>query len=490
MSATPLLGWRAAAGIVLGIVVATALLLWPTAHSLHLLWTDTARRGYTHGYLVAVIAMWLLARSTREFVGARPDWRAVPLLGIAGIGWVILYRAGLELPHQMLLPPIAFLALTAAFGFANTRHTWFAFAFLYFAMTLWDYVNGPLQSLTVAAVRIMLSSSGVPVYVAGDVLNIPEGSFAVEPGCSGLHFFVVALAFATLFGELNRDTWGTRLRQVSLALFLALLSNWVRVYCVVLAGHLTDMQHYLVRVEHYSFGWVVFALSMAVFFWVMSRTPLARATPVPVREGGSPASLRRLGVTASAGLAALAFGPLLAARAGSPAEPAARVQLPTLAGWSGPDLGSGSWQPFYPHSDSAELATYRQDGIVVAAFTAAYDEQHQGKELVGYGNSLLNGLEDQSEGGILVTSHGEARWRAIRDRQGQAGIVGYYYRIGAQRRTSGVAAQLSYGAASLLGPVRSDVVAAMSECTPDCAAAPVRVRELLDAIESARPVRP
>jgi exosortase len=499
MSATPavsavdsslLVDRRIVAGTALAIVVASAVLLWPTANSLHRLWTDTARMGYTHGYLVVALASWLLVRAARRFGEPRADWRFVPLLAIGGVCWVILYRAGLELPHQMLLPIIAFMALTAAFGLANTRHAWFAFAYLYFAMSVWDYVNEPLQSLTVVAVRFMLSASGVPVYVAGDVLNIPEGSFAVEPGCSGLHFFIVALAFAALFGELHRDPWSRRLRQVLLAALLALFSNWVRVYCVVLAGHLTDMQHYLVRVEHYTFGWVVFAVAMVAFFWIASRAPLARTGAGRARAISSPVAGRRLVAAGTAGLAALALGPLLAARAGALPLRDGPVQLPVLAGWSGPNLGSGSWQPSFPHADSAALATYRRDGIVVAAFTAAFDEQHQGKELVGYGNSLFHGLEERSEGGTLATAHGEARWRAVRDPQGVAGIVGYYYRIGAQRRIRGMAAQLNYGAASLLGPVRSVVVAAMAECKPDCGSASARVRELLDAVESVQPAHP
>lgn len=487
---TPAVDVRFTVAITLAIVGATVLLLWPTASSLHRLWTDTDRTGYTHGYLVAALSMALLVRAARAFAAPRADWRVVPLLAAVSLCWVILFRAGLELPHQVLLPIVAALALTAALGLANTRRAWFAFAYLYFAFSIWDAVNAPLQSLTVVAVRFMLAATGVPVYVAGDVLNIPEGSFAVEPGCSGLHFFVVALAFAALFGELHRDSWSTRVRQFLLAGFLALLSNWLRVYCVVVAGHLTDMQHYLVRVEHYTFGWVVFAVAMAVFFWLASRASLTRVPPEPPRAATSPTARRKTIAVAAAALAALGLGPLLSVRAGWPAQHAVDTKLPALPGWAGPHLGSGSWQPFFPQADRVELATYRRDGAVVAAFTAAFDEQHQGKELVGYGNSLLHGLEDRNEGGTLSTAHGDARWRAVRDAHGTPGIVAYYYRIGTGRHVGGLAAQVSYGMTSLLGPVRSVVIAAMSECVPDCAAATARVRDLLDAVESAMPERP
>ena len=49
---------------------------------------------------------------------------------------------------------------------------------------------------------------------------------------------------------------------------LSLLANWVRVYVIIEAGYLTNMQHYLVRVSHYWFGWGVFALALVGFFWL------------------------------------------------------------------------------------------------------------------------------------------------------------------------------------------------------------------------------
>ena len=41
------------------------------------------------------------------------------------------------------------------------------------------------------------------------------------------------------------------------------LTNWCAFFIIVVAGHLTDMQHHLVTDEHYSFGWYMFAGMMA-----------------------------------------------------------------------------------------------------------------------------------------------------------------------------------------------------------------------------------
>ena len=68
--------------------------------------------------------------------------------------------------------------------------------------------------------------------------------------------------------------------QLALMAALAVLANWVRVYTVIEAGYLTDMQSYLVRVSHYGFGWAVFAATLVVFFWLVTRFgPDAAAEP-------------------------------------------------------------------------------------------------------------------------------------------------------------------------------------------------------------------
>jgi exosortase/archaeosortase family protein len=98
----------------------------------------------------------------------------------------------------------------------------------------------------VHVVRAALRLTGVPSYFSGELVQIPAGVFEIQGGCSGLHYFIVGLAVAVLLGELRRDPWRTRLRWVLVGGALALASNWVRVYTIILAGHLTHMQSYLV----------------------------------------------------------------------------------------------------------------------------------------------------------------------------------------------------------------------------------------------------
>ena len=51
--------------------------------------------------------------------------------------------------------------------------------------------------------------------------HVPAGSLEIAGGCSGLHFFIVGVAIAALYGELNRDSLRTRVQLVALAALLA-----------------------------------------------------------------------------------------------------------------------------------------------------------------------------------------------------------------------------------------------------------------------------
>src|SRR5690606_16830265 len=167
------------------------------------------------------------------------------LLGGAAVGWVLVVRAGIGIVEWMALPVILILAIWAAFGPAVARRNLFPIGYLYFAIPIWGSVNGLFQSATVVAVRGLLRVVGVPSHFNGNFVEIPAGTFEIAGGCSGLHFVIVALALAALMGEMRGDDWRGRSILLVLAGALAVVTNWIRVFVIIVAGHQTDMQHYL-----------------------------------------------------------------------------------------------------------------------------------------------------------------------------------------------------------------------------------------------------
>lgn len=470
--------------ILLGLFCGAFLLLWPTAQSLVTAWEDVELTTYTHGYLVVAISAWLLFRDRDLF--ARLADRALPLacvpLAVLSLIWLICVRAGIQTGHQMLLPVLLWLAVLAATGFRVARAAAFAIGYLYFAIPVWGSLTGILQDATVVAVDLLLRVTGVTAYVQGNVVELAAGTFEIAGGCSGLHFFIVGVAIGVLYGEVHRDSWRNRALLVLLAVGLALVTNWLRVYFIILAGYLTDMQHYLVRVEHYRFGWVIFAVTIIVFFLIARRLPIAPPRPQSTHVD---TSMPRCWLFAIAlALGALAFGPLwnlfVPVRAAS--LPSASEVLPRSVGsWRGPDdVPDTRWKPVFNGADQQRFGRYSDGARNVEVYVADYATQAQGRELVGYDNSVVGAVAETLSEARDPTG-GPAIDVTVRERDGSHSAIKYFYRVGGLRTARGTLAQLWYGVSSLVGAPRSSIVAMRAECRPDCAVAQGAIADLMQA---------
>jgi EpsI family protein len=468
------------------IIAIVTVLYWPTAVAYSLAWTDFDNRGYTHGYLIAAMCLALIYMRRDELTGPVPRPRpfvyiALPVLGLA---WLLAYRAGFQAAHELVLPVIFWTAIYAACGARIARSCLFAVGFLYFALPISGVVNGALQALTIAATHLILYVLGLPVHFAGDLVQIPEGTFAIEGGCSGLHFMVVALAIAAYYGEMHRDTLRHRVLLLALAAALALVTNWIRVSVIITAGHLTHMQSYLVRVSHYGFGWALFAVAMVVFFWFASRLPARAATPAAGAPERGAAPGQTMGIALLMALPAMAVAPALswwAMQGDATAVPAMSAAV-AVPGWSGPVTTSSPWRPVFIGADREQFATYQQGAAAVEWYSVDYAFQRQGRKLLGYYNSIPGMGFAVLEEGIEADAGGQFATFLLSDPQAAQSLIWYVYKIGAHTLTSGTRAQLWYGVTSIASPVDSRVVALRAKCEPDCAAARKHLRLFVASI--------
>lgn len=458
-------------------------LLWPTTSSLIVEWEDTAKTTYTHGYLIVLICVWLLLRGRDASGTARPAVRAAVLFLIAAgsILWLVALRSGLQAVHQVLLPVLFLLTLYSILGWQSALRAAFAAGYLYLAIPIWEIVNGLLQSTTALVVGQLLRITGVPAYVDGNIVHLAAGTFEIAGGCSGLHFLIVGIALAALYGEIHRDRLRVRLKLLIFAIGLSLLANWLRVYVIVVAGYLTDMQHYLVRVSHYGFGWSVFAVTMATFFLIASRMEASGVSD------GWPAPAAATRQQTQPGVALLALGLSLLALAVGPAwnalvplqaapMPAADTLLPRNPGaWSGPVSSKGTdWAPVYGSADAVQMGMYSSGTQQVTMFAALYASQAQGKELVTYDNSVAGNA-------VTVESRRTPSGRdlVIAGAGGQLWVLRYFFQIDSVKTHRELEAQLRYGVASLGGHPLSAIFAFGSPCVPDCGAARVAIESLI-----------
>ncbi|HET7202977.1 MAG TPA: exosortase A [Steroidobacteraceae bacterium] len=473
---------------VVAVVVAGLAAYWPTVRSLLAFWNDYDNLTYSHGYLVAVICGWLLWRARFRLAGAAsPSWTRAGVAALLALSfaWTVAYVAGIEVLHQLLLPALLLAGIWVYAGRQAATVALLPIGYLIFAIPAWDQVNGVLQGLTVFAVTTILKAIAIPARFDDNVVHLASGSFEIAGGCSGLHFVIVALAIAVLYGELGHDTRRNRVSIVLIALAMAIAMNWVRVATIILAGYLTDMQSFLVRIDHYYFGWALFALLLLVFFWGVPRWLDLdhggnRRPAVPACTRGRRADLVALVPAVLALLLMPSLVTWASARqtrgvAGPP------VIEPAIAGWEGPLQADDGWDPVYAGADSRLRAAYRRNGQQVEVYVAAYAFQAQGKEIVGYGNSLLGEGRWRSRSSASTTGgpRGTA-WLVATDPAGGRWTLAREYLVAGRSFSNGWSSKLYYPLAMLAGRPESRVIAVAARCGDDCAAASEAVSGFMD----------
>jgi exosortase len=462
----------------------TALVYWPSTIFLYEKWTDAASLTYTHGWLILVICIALVVRSRRELAAAPLDRspRAAVALAAAILVWLVSYRASMEGLEVPLQPLIFWLAVTAAFGWVIGRLLLFPVAYLYFAEPIW--YGTPLQDLTVRVMRGTLALIGPPALVTGDYIHLSNGTFVIEEGCSGLHFMIVGLAVAALYGEQRQDSWRVRTRQLALMAGLALLANWVRVYTVIAAGYLTDMQSYLVRVSHYGFGWCVFAVALLIFFWL---APLLgpEPAPLPVVTPASAGARRAELAGIAAVMAIIVALPALNAglRMAHP-EPALRGLAGELAPeppWRTVPLEVRSeWLPVFPGADEMRRRAFgNAAGDTVEVLGVAYRVQRQGAELVGETSSVIgNALQAHAEQ-VVGSVAGPFREAEVVDSARVRSLIWWRYQVAGRNLVNPFAQQLWYGVNALVWQPPAGLIALRTPCRGDCGSARATLQEFV-----------
>jgi exosortase len=246
------------------------------------LWNETSTLG--HGWLLLGLVGWELWQRRAQIGGLSLAFDArmlVLLLGALAI-WVATIWFGVENLRLTMLPILLVAALAAATGRDGLRTFAFPLLLLLFATPIWFYVQPLLREVTVIVVSFLVRAVGITAWVEGPTITLPSGSLEIADSCSGVHQFVVAALIGTVYAWWHTDDWRARAKVVALACLIAVVTNWIRVFALVVVGYVSEMQHYLVRVDHYWFGWALFAVSISIFFVLARRIVERPAEPARV----------------------------------------------------------------------------------------------------------------------------------------------------------------------------------------------------------------
>ncbi len=460
-------------GVVYLLVVVAVAATWPAWRALGQLWVESA--DYQHGLVVCAAVIYWLVRLRGQIDATQTSAVPAALPGLLLIlcGWVVAYRGNSELLQQALLPALLLAGTFAALGRHAARVLLLPFASLYFAIPIWDHLVPLLQGVTTVVVEQALALLQVPTVVDGSHVTIPEGQFVIADACSGKRYLVAAIAFAVIGGTARGLRPARLAAVVAIAIALALVINWMRVATIIYAGHVSDMQHYLVATDHLTFGWLLFMPLLGTVTLCIRHFGRNFSAPAVVEQP----SATRVAYTAWIWALALLGLPLTLTAADSDAAlkiPALKELPVTTGAWQGPLPPNSQWQPEYRSVAAQHRSRYEGVEGSVDVYVNVYGAQRQGQELIFVGNSVTPGSE-WSVRGMTSQIDSPLAMLVARHTSGSRWVIAQTYRVGDKITSMPALVQLYYGARAIWRPVPAGTVALASECIPDCDAAAQRV---------------
>lgn len=464
------------------------------------LWTGDR----THGFAIALLCGWMLWRD-RERLTSRgtPQRWGLAVVFSASLVWLLAVAMSIQAVHLLVAPVILVGWSFAALGERSGQTALRIAAFFLLAMPLWEALLGPLQWLTVLVNRSLIALTGVPAAVSGTAIKFATGTLVVAYSCAGLNFLMAGLTLGAAYAVLFVSDGKTQLKIIGLAAGVSIVSNWLRVFGLVLIAYATDMRSSLMQ-DHVLYGWLMFGGSLPLFFMGASRIERAAAVRLTVAPqsdhavtnitppAASAAFVGRAVAVALATAAAL-VGPLLLYGLQSSAPTlTVPARAPGVA-WSAvqgapPSANVRLWQAGFRNASERRSELISSDGRILQVDRFIYGQQRQGAEMISSENQVANDSLLVGEGSIGPL---DAQARIVREayvRDGtQVRVVWYWYRSAGVETASPMRAKLLELWAFFSRRDASEIVAVSTTCSePTC----VSSRNTMFLAVTGRPMAP
>lgn len=425
---------------------------------------------YSHGYLVLGMAAWALVERVREEDSARlePSWWGWFVLAGLVLVYTLLQQIDFTLGMNLVLLAVIGAVLWTCGGIRLLQMGALPLLLLAYAIPFWDRLGQPLQDLATAAVKEMLIVSGIPTLAEGNTLRTARAAVEVASACSGLTFLLASLTLSTFYTAawLRRLVPGVLL--IALSVLVAITSNWVRIYLIVLAGHFTDMKHYLIVEDHEFFGWAlfsVFMIGLIAIARILEVRTLKRSAHTAPDTGNRPAggmvSSRRQGLIAAVAIIVLALPVLIRPAPALDRDPASLVLAGTTPIEQSTEYRIG-WHPTSVNP-AAELRAAVDLGEAQGyIYLARYPEQQPNGKVTATGHDLEAGWNRQQS---RVARYGGVDVQEIELVRGdRRRLVWLWFRVGGNNASSLAQAKIF----EILGVMKGDPTGALVSVSAEC----------------------
>jgi len=433
-----------------------------------------------HGIPVVILFVYLLYKSLpwTPLVNRNTTWWVSLIgLGLGSAAWFVFHAVNVTILEQVILLPLLVLLLASVFGLKQVFNHRLLLLFPLFAIPVWDYLNEPLLAMSSFVVGEMVRMAGMPALIKGNSIFIPFGHILIADGCSGVRYFVIALTMGYLIGYLNRYSEKQLFAVLAVAAILGLVTNWIRIFILIVIGYETEMQSPLMA-DHEYFGWVLFAVIClpAIYFAPVVK----RQRPQNISEF---TSAKGLWVRTLLPVVAIALGPMASMAVQlepgakpwrSPLENLGIIQMPK--DMPAPlQVPSGGW---------SETALLADDGIYIQV--DQYQRESTAEKLVPPMVRLFDSdnwiqvqqREERLSGqkAILSILRHKSRSRQVAQLQ--------WFDVGGYITTSIPQAKLWQIPAVLQGQNHFQIVTLQANCLdPDCATALTKLRQTAEGLQ-------
>jgi len=295
-------------GLVFHAEIASAIKVW------------LASTAYNHCFLILPMALFLAwqRRGRLARFPLRPTALALPAAAVLGAVWFVADRLGVMEGRQLVAMGFVELLFLSVLGWALYGAMAAPLLYLLFLVPFGGFLVSPLQSFTTQFVVHGLDVIGVPNFVTGNDIEIPEGTFRIAQACAGLRFLIAATAFSVFYAcVIYRSVW-RRVLFILVSLFVPVIANGFRALGIVWLGHVLGSAR-AAATDHVLYGYLFFSI---VLFLLILLGLLFRQDQMPPAVDSewprpaarkAPGSQRRSVVPAAALVVLAALFPLLAA---------------------------------------------------------------------------------------------------------------------------------------------------------------------------------
>ncbi len=259
------------------ILVGFALYFKDGIFSLFAAWT---KEEYSHGWLIPLVAGFLIVRELRDEDPAAVKGSEVPGLLVILLGLLVGLLGNLtQIPYFItygLLIALGGLILLIA-GARRGKKFWAAWVYLLFMLPLpnaayWQ-LSTKLQFISSNIGVEFIRAMSIPVLLEGNIIDLGIYKLQVAEACNGLRYLFPLASFGFLFAVLYRGPLWHRVFLFLSSLPITVLMNSLRIGIIgvmVNSYGIEQAEGFLHQFE----GWVIFIACMAILLaeaWILQR---------------------------------------------------------------------------------------------------------------------------------------------------------------------------------------------------------------------------